>query len=249
MKKEMAPYYWKNLPEAKIIPDLLAEAPLRMANMVAASRAKVIPDEVYGPAPVPNTDDWTVVRDAAMTCRACPLWRNATCTVFGEGPLSARVLVIGEQPGDQEDRAGRAFVGPAGKLLDRALMAAEVDRSQLYVTNAVKHFKWEPQGKRRLHQKPNSREVAACRPWLEREIALIKPELLVCLGGTAAHSVLQRTVKVTQERGQLLPTAFGVPALITVHPSALLRQPDPTRAEDDFAAFTADLRVIGEALA
>lgn len=244
MKKEMAPYYWRNLPEAKLIPGLLAEAPLREAQMVADSRAKAPVAGTEQAAPVPATHDLEVVREAAKTCQACPLWRDATCTVFGEGPRSARVVVIGEQPGDQEDRAGLPFVGPAGKLLDRALIAAGVDRAALYLTNAVKHFKWEPQGKRRLHQKPNAREVAACRPWLEKEIALLNPTLLVCLGATAAQSVVGRTVKVTVERGNLVPTPFNVPALITVHPSSLLRQPDPTRAEPDFNAFVADLKKI-----
>jgi DNA polymerase len=154
------------------------------------------------------------------------------------------VLVVGEQPGDQEDRAGKPFVGPAGMLLNRALVAAGVNRDELYLTNAVKHFKWEPQGKRRLHQKPNAREVAACRPWLAREIALVQPSLIVCLGGTAAQSVVGTAVKVTEERGRRLATEFNIPALITVHPSSLLRQPDKSRAESDFAAFVQDLAKI-----
>ena len=248
MKKEMAPYYWRNLPEAQLIPSLLAEAPRRAADMVAESQAKSPSPEIYLAAPVPASNDWFEVRDAAKSCQACPLWRNATCTVFGEGPRPAEVVVIGEQPGDQEDRTGQPFIGPAGKLLDRALMAAGIDRTKLYVTNAVKHFKWEPQGKRRLHQKPNAREIAACRPWLEKEILLLQPRLLVCLGATAAGSVLGSAVKVTAERGRRLPTRFSIPALITVHPSSLLRQPDPTRAESDFNALVADLKQINAPL-
>jgi probable DNA metabolism protein len=244
MNKEMAPYYWRNLPEATLIPALLAEAPLRTERMVAESQAKSTAADVVERAPVPETSDWNTLREAAATCRACPLWRSATCTVFGEGPQPARIIIIGEQPGDQEDRTGKPFVGPAGKLLDRALAAAGVDRTGVYVTNAVKHFKWEPQGKRRLHQKPNARKVAACRPWLEKEIALLAPQLLVCLGGTAAQSILGHAVKVTEARGGTFSTEFNVPALVTVHPSALLRQPDRSRAEEDFAAFVNDLQRI-----
>ena len=244
MKKEMPSYYWRNLPEAKIIPELLADAPTRTARMLAANPIHRPAGDIYGPAPVPESDDWEVVRKAAKTCQACPLWKNANCVVFGEGPLKARVMVVGEQPGDQEDLAGHPFVGPAGKLFDRALEAAGVDRSKVYVTNAVKHFKWEPRGKRRLHQKPNSREMAACRPWLEKEIDLLRPRLIVCLGATAAHSVVGPGVKVTEEHGQALPTEFEIPALITMHPSSLLRQPDRSKAEDDFKAFVADLRKI-----
>jgi DNA polymerase len=195
-------------------------------------------------APVPVTNDWRKIRAAAAGCRACPLWRNATCTVFGEGPRSARVIVVGEQPGDQEDRAGKPFIGPAGKLLDRALAAAGVDRNEVYVTNAVKHFKWSPKGKRRLHEKPNAREVAACRPWLEKEIGLLRPALIVCLGATAAYSVAGPGIKVTMSRGEIRSTDFAIPALITLHPSALLREPDRVKAEAAFDAFVSDLRKI-----
>lgn len=249
MKKEMSPYYWNNLPEAALIPDLLASASERTATMVAASHAKRPPESGDSiPIHLPVKGGWKALKAAAESCRACPLWRNATCTVFGEGPLHARVLVVGEQPGDQEDLAGRPFVGPAGQLFDRALQAAGVPRDQLYVTNAVKHFKWTPQGKRRLHQKPTSREIAACRPWLTAEIDHVRPTLLVCLGSTAVHSVVGSGVKVTEERGRQQPTEFGVPALITVHPSSLLRQPDRTREAADFAAFVDDLAKIRDFL-
>jgi DNA polymerase len=244
MKKEMPAYYWKNLPEAGLIPELLAEAPKVTAQMIAASRAQPVRADFAGPAVVPDTDDLDLVREAAKTCRACPLWQHATCTVFGEGPRRPRIVVVGEQPGDQEDLAGRPFVGPAGLLFDRALAAAGVDRTQLYVTNAVKHFKWKPQGKRRLHQKPGAREVAACRPWLAAELKLLQPELIVSLGGTAASSLTGAEVRVLSERGRQLPTEFGAPTLVTVHPSSLLRQPDPARKEADFAAFVSDLRAL-----
>jgi DNA polymerase len=241
MKSEMAMHYWKNLPEARIIPDLIAQAPSRVDTMVTASEARRPAPEIFAAASVPATRDLSLLRDAAASCRACPLWQRATCTVFGEGPAKARILVVGEQPGDAEDRAGKPFVGPAGQLFNRALQEAGVNRGELYVTNAVKHFKWTPAGKRRLHAKPSAREVTACRPWLEAEIAAVQPELIVCLGGTAASSVMNRTVKVTAERGEWQASPFGVPVLFTLHPSALLRQPDAERAKQEYADFVADL--------
>jgi uracil-DNA glycosylase len=234
--------YWKNLPEAKLIPGLVAEAPPRAATMVATSAAAVAGLQEFSRAPVPDAGDLDTLRAAAAGCRACPLWRNASCTVFGTGPAAARVVLVGEQPGDQEDRQGKPFVGPAGQLLDRALQAAGIERSGVYLTNAVKHFKWEPRGKRRLHQRPNAREVAACRPWLEAELSRVRPELIVCLGATAAESVVGRPVRVLSERGEKLPTEFGAPALMTVHPSALLRLSSDADADAEFARFVADLR-------
>ena len=244
MTNEMPRHYWKNLPEANVIPSLIAAAHSRVGAMVESSAAKTVGADDFSAAPVPDTRDLSVIRDAAATCRACPLWRNATCTVFGEGPDRARIVVVGEQPGDQEDRTGKPFVGPAGQLFNRALAAAGVERDSFYVTNAVKHFKWEPRGKRRLHQKPNSREIAACRPWLDAEIRAIGPELIVCLGATAAQSVLARATRVLSERGQTFPTRFGAPALITVHPSSLLRLPEGADPEVAFAQFVDDLRKI-----
>ena len=246
MTSEMPRHYWRNLPEAEIIPRLLASASGRVQTMVNASERKRPPPDEFKPAPVPDTRDLGRLRTAAESCRACPLWRNATCTVFGAGPARARVMLVGEQPGDQEDRAGAPFVGPAGKLLDRALIAAGVERSTLYLTNAVKHFKWEPRGKRRIHQKPNAREIAACRPWLEAEVDSTKPDLIVCLGATAARSVVGAEVRVLAERGTRRESAFGIPALITVHPSSLLRIPDGGDAEAAFQEFVADLRRIRE---
>ncbi|HYP15837.1 MAG TPA: UdgX family uracil-DNA binding protein [Opitutus sp.] len=244
MTSEMPRRFWKNLPEAKAIPHLLASATPRVDGMLASSAARSSGLDAFSPAPVPPTRDLGALRDAAATCRACPLWRNATCTVFGGGPANARIVVVGEQPGDQEDRAGQPFVGPAGQLFDRALQAAGLQRSSLYVTNAVKHFKWTPRGKRRLHQKPNAREIAACRPWLEAELAAVQPELIVCLGSTAAQSVLQTPVRVLETRGQRLPTSFGAPALITVHPSSLLRLPTSADQAAAFDAFVADLKLL-----
>jgi DNA polymerase len=195
-------------------------------------------------AEVPDTRDWDKLRRAAKRCQACPLYRNATQTVFGEGPPHARIVFIGEQPGDQEDREGRPFVGPAGKLLDRALEEAGVDRDECYVTNAVKHFKWKPRGKRRLHQKPDRAEIGACRPWWKRELELISPQILVCLGSTAARAVFERDIKVTQERGTFMETPWCPRTLVTVHPSSLLRAPDPEMRKREYARFVADLKLL-----
>lgn len=182
------------------------------------------------------------LRAAAAGCTACPLYANATQTVFGIGPASADLMLVGEQPGDVEDRTGQPFVGPAGQLLDRALAEAGIDRTRAYVTNAVKHFKWEPRGKRRLHGKPNSGEIRACRPWLEAEIALIAPHTIVCLGATAAQTLLGPDFRVTRQRGQFIPSNLAPRVLATIHPSALLRMRDADRRAAEFQALIADLR-------
>jgi DNA polymerase len=190
------------------------------------------------------TGSLSAMRREAETCKRCPLYRNATQTVFGEGPRNAPVVFVGEQPGDQEDLAGRPFVGPAGKLFDRALEDAGLDRSRAYVTNAVKHFKFEPRGKRRIHKKPNAGEVRACRWWLDGELSAIKPDLVVALGSTAAQALAGRAVSVTKLRG-----AFEFPAhkgFITVHPSFLLRVPDEASKEREYRAFLHDLKRIGQ---
>jgi len=190
----------------------------------------------------PATHDLDRLQAAAKKCRACPLWKTGTQTVFGEGPKKARILFVGEQPGDREDLEGKPFIGPAGRMLDKALAEAGIDRAETYVTNAVKHFKWEPAGKRRLHKKPNSREIAACRPWLLAEVESLQPELIVCLGATAAQSVLGRVVKIGEERGRLQPSAFGrTKVLVTVHPSSLLRIPDAASKGAAWKSFVADL--------
>jgi uracil-DNA glycosylase len=184
------------------------------------------------------------LREAAAGCRACPLWKTGTQTVFGEGLKRAEAMFVGEQPGDREDREGRPFVGPAGRLLDEALEEAGIDRSLAYVTNVVKHFKWTPKGKRRIHAKPSWSEIAACRPWLEAELEVVRPRVLVCLGATAAQALLGRDFRVTRQRGQLIETELAPSAIATVHPSAILRAPDDETRRAEFAAFVDDLKVV-----
>jgi uracil-DNA glycosylase family protein len=196
---------------------------------------------------LPERLSLTSLRDAAAGCRACPLWENATQTVFGEGKRAAEVMLVGEQPGDQEDRQGKPFVGPAGRLLDRALEEAGIERDRAYVTNAVKHFKWQARGKRRIHQKPSWSELAACRPWLDAELETVKPRALVLLGATAAQSLLGRQFRVTRQRGELLDSALAELVLATVHPSAILRAQDEDR-DREFQAFVSDLKVVAQAL-
>jgi uracil-DNA glycosylase family protein len=196
----------------------------------------------WRPAPAPDTSNLTTLQKAAKTCTACHLFRHATQTVFGEGAKGAKLMLLGEQPGDQEDLAGKPFVGPAGKILDRALDDAGIDRGEVYVTNTVKHFKWEPRGKRRIHKKPNSREIAACRPWLEAELRVVRPGLLVCLGATAAQAIFGPTFRVTRDRGKVLKSELAPKVLATVHPSSLLRQPDEESREREYKLFVADLR-------
>src|SRR5918996_40995 len=196
---------------------------------------------------VPDRPSLPKLREAAAGCRACPLWETGTQTVFGEGARKAEVMLVGEQPGDAEDRAGRPFVGPAGRLLDKALEEAEIDRSLAYVTNVVKHFKWTARGKRRIHAKPNWSEIAACRPWLDAELGVVRPEVLVCLGATAAQALLGRSFRVTRERGTLVESALAPYTTATVHPSSILRADDDTR-EAEYAAFVDDLRVVAHVL-
>ena len=188
------------------------------------------------------------LREAAAGCRACPLWRTGTQTVFGEGGTSAEVLFVGEQPGDSEDRKGRPFVGPAGRVLDEGLELAGIDRSKTYVTNAVKHFKWQAKGKRRIHQKPSWSELAACRPWLDAEIEVLKPTVVVCLGSTAAQALLGRQFRVTRERGQLIDSDLAEHVLATVHPSSILRQPDDESRQAEMDAFVRDLKAVAAVL-
>jgi DNA polymerase len=188
------------------------------------------------------------VRADARDCRACDLWKTGTQTVFGEGARRAELMLIGEQPGDQEDLAGHPFVGPAGKLLDHALEEAGIDRAAVYLTNAVKHFKWEPRGKRRIHKKPNTAEVSACRPWLDAELALVKPRAVICLGATASQALLGRTFKVTAHRGEFIESDIAAIVLATVHPSSLLRAPDDETRRRETARFIDDLRMVATRL-
>ena len=209
-----------------------------MAKRRRESVADLLPDRLSIPT----------VRAAAQDCRACDLWKRGTQTVFGEGPKKAALMLVGEQPGDQEDLAGHPFVGPAGKLLDRALAEAGIDRSTVYVTNVVKHFKWEPRGKRRIHKKPNAGEITACRPWLETEIALVKPRAIVCLGATAAQALLGKGFKVTAHRGAPVSSPLAPLVMATVHPSSLLRAPDDETRQRETRRFIQDLRAIAKRL-
>jgi uracil-DNA glycosylase family protein len=209
-----------------------------MARTAAkGSAADFLPDRLSLPS----------LRDAATGCKGCQLWQVGTQTVFGEGSAGAEAMFVGEQPGDQEDKAGKPFVGPAGRLFDEALEAAGIDRSVTYVTNAVKHFKWQARGKRRIHQKPNWTEMTACRPWLEAELAVVKPRVLVLLGATAAQSLLGREFRVTQHRGELLDSELAEAVTATVHPSSILRG-EPEERERNFAAFVDDLSVVARLL-
>lgn len=196
------------------------------------------------PPSIPPHPTIPKLQEAARHCQACPLWKTATQTVFGEGARHAEVIFVGEQPGNEEDLAGKPFVGPAGKLLDKALAEAGIDRGTAYVTNAVKHFKWEPRGKRRLHKKPSSREIAACRPWLEAELAVLRPKILVCLGATAAQALLGKSFLVSKRRGQLVHSEIAPNVLATVHPSSILRAPDEESRHEETKKFVADLKTV-----
>jgi DNA polymerase len=203
-------------------------------------------DETAAPL-VPDRASLPKLREAAAGCTACDLYKTGTQTVFGEGTRDAAVMFVGEQPGDQEDLAGKPFVGPAGRLLDEALVDAGIDRKTVYVTNVVKHFKWQARGKRRIHQKPNWSEIAACRPWLEAELAVVEPRVLVCLGATAAQALLGRQFRVTRERGRPVESDLAAHVIATVHPSSILRS-DPETREQEYAAFVEDLKVVARFL-
>lgn len=250
MQGEMPKRYWKNLPEAALIPELTALSAVRTEAMVTASPpepnrrldrtlSRMTRDQAFEEGFVPS--GLGELGQAVQACRRCPLWRDATQGVCGEGPRRARMMIVGEQPGDQEDLAGRPFVGPAGGVLDKALAQAGIDRQDVFVTNAVKHFKHEPRGKRRLHKTPTTSEVSACRWWLDAERRLVKPKVIVTLGGTAALGVLGRKPAVTRERGQPLALPDAT-ALLTVHPSYLLRIPDREAAARERERFVDDLK-------
>lgn len=197
---------------------------------------------------VPDRPTLAKLRAAAATCRACPIGERGTQTVFGEGSPHARVVLVGEQPGNDEDLAGKPFVGPAGKLLDKALAAAGIDRRQTFVTNVVKHFKWVAQGKRRIHQKPTAREIAACRPWLDAEIAVLRPSVIVCLGATAAQAVIGRHFRVSRQRGEFVPSPLAPHVTATIHPSAILRAPDEESRHEEMERFVDDLRKVARVI-
>lgn len=213
----------------------------------SAIRSSRKPRQTAAPL-IPSKPTLTLLRKNAAHCKACDLWKMGTQTVFGEGPPRAKLMFVGEQPGDREDRAGHPFVGPAGMLLDRALVEAGIDRGEVYVTNAVKHFKWEPRGKRRIHKKPRASEIEACRPWLESEIAVIKPELVVCLGATAAQALLGKGFSVLRQRGKILRSVLAPRVMATVHPSSLLRAPDDKERHAQMARFVRDLKTAAQAV-
>ena len=251
MQSEMPRRYWKDLPEAALIPELVAMSSVRTETMVAApapepnarlarTLSRINRNRSFDEGFVPST--LTELEQAVQGCRRCALWRDATQGVCGEGPRKARLMIVGEQPGDQEDLAGQPFVGPAGRVLDAALDEAGIDRDDVFVTNAVKHFKHEPRGKRRLHKTPSTAEVSACRWWLQAERRLVRPKVIVALGGTAALGVLERKVKVTEERGSPIDLADGAKALITIHPSYLLRIPDAADRTAERDRFVVDLK-------
>ncbi|MCP3471126.1 UdgX family uracil-DNA binding protein [Bradyrhizobium sp. CCGUVB1N3] len=226
----------RNLPEASILEPLLADAERWTGGRTTPRPEAAMPRK-------PAADDLETLREEAAHCRACPLYKDATQTVFGEGPKSATIMLVGEQPGDKEDIAGHPFVGPAGQMLDRALEEAGVDRRKVYVTNAVKHFKFVPRGKIRLHQKPSTPEIRACRQWYQRELAVLQPSLVVAMGATAAQSVFGKITPIGKNRGRLIDLADGRKALVTVHPSYLLRLPDPKARELEYQRFVDDLKI------
>jgi DNA polymerase len=204
-------------------------------------------DETAAPL-VPETTSLPKLRQAAAGCKACDLWKTGTQTVFGEGARGAEILFVGEQPGDQEDQQGKPFVGPAGRVLDEALEEAGIDRALAYVTNVVKHFKWEPRGKRRIHAKPNWAEIAACRPWLDAELEVVKPKVLVCLGATAAQALLGRQFRVTKQRGEPVESDLAPHVVATVHPSSILRQETEDDRKQAMVELVADLKVVAKLL-
>jgi uracil-DNA glycosylase family protein len=249
MQNEMPKKYWRNLPEAALIKPLIAEAERISSAMITADATE--PKKLQRrEAPMATStahrkaDSVESLRDEASDCRACHLWKDATQTVFGEGPQHASVMMVGEQPGDKEDLAGKPFIGPAGQMLDKALKEAGIVRDKVYVTNAVKHFKFVPRGKFRLHQKPATPEIKACRPWYEREKALVRPELVVAMGATAAQSVLGKITPIGKTRGRIIEADDGTHVLVTVHPSYLLRLPDEEAKTREYAHFVDDLRIV-----
>ncbi len=261
MTAEMPRKYWKNLPEAALVPGLVAGAEERTRMMIAAGEAAGMTNAAVQAEAAPSgsvaeafaspgvAGALAALRDDALRCKRCPLFGPATQTVFGEGPPDARLMFVGEQPGDNEDLAGRPFIGPAGQLFDRALAAAGIDRGRAYVTNAVKHFKFEARGKRRIHSKPDTSEIDACRWWVDHERAIVRPAVTVALGATAARSLTGKAVTISRERGRALTLADGSEAWITVHPSFLLRIDDRAAAAIEFDRFVADLAAVRERLA
>jgi probable DNA metabolism protein len=237
MRTEMPSRFWSSMPESGLVPRLVEEASQRVGGMITAQRTAL------SAAPfIPPSADLEEIRSAAARCQGCLLHAPATQTVFGEGPSRSRLVLVGEQPGDAEDRQGRPFIGPAGEVLDRALEEAGIDRGAVYVTNAVKHFAYTERGKQRIHRTPRMSEVTACRPWLERELELLSPEVVVCLGATAAKSLFGAGFRITADRGQLRSTRWCEKTLATFHPSAVLRSEEAGHRDEIYAAIVSDLR-------
>lgn len=255
MRAEMPQKYWKNMPEAHLIPQLVREADQRVAGMQAQRKQADLsqcgprpasPAALLADAANHEQDALTRLALRAQACRNCDIGHSATQAVFGEGPADARLMIVGEQPGDQEDLSGRPFVGPAGQLLDQALNEAGLSRQACYVTNAVKHFKFEPRGRRRIHARPGAREIRACLPWVEAELAHVDPTVVICLGATAARAMLGRPLRLDRERGRWIDQA-GRRFLLTVHPAYLLRLPDQTRRQAEYDRFVGELAMAAEA--
>ena len=245
MRSEMPQKYWKHLPETTLLPTLIRDAGIRVREMTEreheAPRRRIPEAPVQAPV---EAGSLAALRVEARECRRCPVWEPATQTVFGEGPSNARIMVVGEQPGDEEDLSGRPFVGPAGRLFARALGDLGIDRNTLYLTNAVKHFRFQPRGKRRIHSPPGVAHINACNGWLQREIALLKPERIVCLGATAARAVFGPGIRLAESRGVWRTRDDGIRAFATVHPAWVLRQANDTARADAYAGFVDDLRQL-----
>ncbi len=235
MRAEMPTRHWATLPEAQLIPALLSQADTRVLNMAMNQKSSAAEW-------LPESKDLESLRAAAPGCHGCELYSRATQVVFGDGPQDAKVVMVGEQPGDEEDQKGLPFIGPAGRLLNKAMQDAGLPREKIYVTNAVKHFKWIERGKRRIHAKPTGIEISACKPWLEAEIAAIEPELVVCLGATAAQSLMGREFRITADRGKFFPHRWAKEIVATIHPSAILRMPE--RYDEEYALLVQDLQLI-----
>jgi uracil-DNA glycosylase len=239
MRSEMPQRFWNHMPELAALPQILQRAPQRVEEMIAMQKKQPGAQEF-----VPPDANLKEMREAIQGCRGCELYKYATQAVFGEGPANARIMFIGEQPGDQEDRAGRPFVGPAGEVLNKALHEVGLDRAEVYVSNAVKHFAFEERGKRRIHRTPRLSEITACRPWIEAELAQVQPEIVVCLGASAAKAVFGPTFLLTEQRGKFLPSRFGEKTIATFHPSAVLRGDTPESKEQTYRALVDDLTVV-----
>lgn len=244
MRAEMPKKHWATMPETELIEGLVRQAPRRVDEMVEKN-SQQIGAEPFVPSGKCSLE---TLRSAVAECQGCDLYRDANHVVFGEGASQAKLMLVGEQPGDSEDVAGKPFVGPAGQLLDEVLAEVGLDRNELYITNAVKHFKWKPSGKRRLHVKPSSREISACRPWLSKEVEAVKPAMIVCLGATAASVILGPSFRITKQRGEVVKTDFARWTMATYHPSALLRMPDAESRATMRNLFTKDLRAAAEYL-